>query len=363
MINKNYRQTIGEIIEESKLMSKLDHPNIVKFKGIYIGSDEITNEKDDIFKQTMIVSEFMHKGDLETFLKNDKNKVTLKNLVKFCLDAATGLEYLSETMKVTHRDLAARNCMLTGDLSLKLADFGLARQGELYISVDNNVKLPIPWLSLEALLGTGKYDKYTDLWMYGVLCWEIFTRCNYMPYQCFGVFGTSEILKYLQGNRRLKRPIIVPKDMYIKLVSIWHEDPHIRPSITKIKQWFNLLEVKHIMVTKENSGFSSQQTCIEYSLKKKNDKPYWIEDNQKYVCKLKEGKLVCSNVVWAINSENPRISISSKSVENDNNEDVRDSMRLSSEVRQAFEDTFYEQPTPKGSINSRLRFIDRIMVR
>ena len=47
-------------------------------------------------------------------------------MLKMCCEIGRGMEFLAGR-KCVHRDLAARNVLVTKDLEMKIADFGLAR--------------------------------------------------------------------------------------------------------------------------------------------------------------------------------------------------------------------------------------------
>lgn len=66
--------------------------------------------------------------------------------------------------------------MITGyNNAVKISDFGMSREEEEYIVSDGMKQIPIKWTAPEAL-NFGKYTSLCDVWSYGILCWEIFSR-------------------------------------------------------------------------------------------------------------------------------------------------------------------------------------------
>lgn len=97
----------------------------------------------------MIVMEFCPNGDLLTYLRSKKSKITLKEKLKFVTKAAKGLRYM-ESQKCIHRDVAARNCLLSSTNELKISDFGMSDE-RLIIQDEKLEKVPVKWLAKETL--------------------------------------------------------------------------------------------------------------------------------------------------------------------------------------------------------------------
>ena len=100
-----------------------------------------------VFSKFIIVTEFMKNGGLDSYLKNASNTVHKADILRFCKDAAKGLEYLI-SKDIVHRDIAARNCMLDDHMKLKLTDFGLARpldKNGVYNVGDGSTALPLQY--------------------------------------------------------------------------------------------------------------------------------------------------------------------------------------------------------------------------
>lgn len=211
-----------DFIEEAKLMTKLQHPNLVQLYGV-------CSKHRPIF----IVAEYMKHGSLLQFLRRHERALCEKGpvlLLDVCLQVASGMAYL-EMHNYIHRDLAARNCLVGENYVVKVADFGLARYviDDEYTS-SGGAKFPIKWAPPE-VLGYTRFSSKSDVWAYGVLMWEVFT-CGKIPY---GRAANAEVVEQVQHGQRLPRPPACPSDVYQVMRSCWEKKPDARPSFRSVK--------------------------------------------------------------------------------------------------------------------------------
>ncbi|XP_023930655.1 plexin-B-like [Lingula anatina] len=214
-------QHLDEFLREGALMTSFRHDHVLTILGICFEVDG----------NPMIILPYMANGDLKTYIENPKNAPTGLQLLQFGLDVARGMEYLAEN-KFVHRDLAARNCMLDDQLRAKVADFGLTRDvytKEYYSSRDKQAKLPVKWMAPESM-ERNVYTFRSDVWSFGVLLWELFTRGK-VPYP--GVDGW-DVLQFLKLGRRLDQPDYCPQKVYQLMLKCWSWEPEERPDFTSI---------------------------------------------------------------------------------------------------------------------------------
>ena len=121
-----------------------------------------------------LVMEFLQLGPLDTYLKQNRDKVTLEDLLESATALAKALWYLGENQFV-HSNIRLCNVLVaahdpTEGLKVKLGDPGLP---------DYSAPNEVHWLSLELLLDScptpSKCTQKGDVWAFATTLWELFS--------------------------------------------------------------------------------------------------------------------------------------------------------------------------------------------
>ncbi|XP_028046995.1 tyrosine-protein kinase Fer isoform X2 [Monomorium pharaonis] len=206
-----------KFLQEGRILKQYDHPNIVKLIGICVQKQPI-----------MIVMELVPGGSLLTYLRKNASTITQREQLRMCKDAAAGMSYL-ESKYCIHRDLAARNCLVGYECIVKISDFGMSREEEEYIVSDGMKQIPIKWTAPEAL-NFGKYTSLCDVWSYGILIWEIFSKGG-NPYSGM---SNSQAREKIDAGYRMPAPDGTPEEIYRLMLRCWDYDPEKRPHFDQI---------------------------------------------------------------------------------------------------------------------------------
>lgn len=201
-------------------MQSLDHPNIIRLYGVVLT------------QPLKMVTELAPLGSLYDTLRSRQYEYPLLRLWLFATQIAAGMEYL-ESRRYIHRDLAARNVLLSSREMVKIGDFGLMRglnqEADHYV-MSAHRRIPFAWCAPESLR-VGSFSHSSDVWMFGVTLWEMFTFCE-EPW--FGLSGRQILWRVEREGERLEKPADCPQEMYVVMRKCWAVNPADRPNFTQL---------------------------------------------------------------------------------------------------------------------------------
>ncbi|XP_065150294.1 tyrosine-protein kinase Fes/Fps isoform X2 [Paramisgurnus dabryanus] len=214
----------NKFLMEARILKQYEHPNIVKLIGV-------CTQKQPIY----IIMELVQGGDFLSFLRTEGQNLKTGMLIKMAENVAAGMAYL-EAKKCIHRDLAARNCLVGEESVVKISDFGMSRQEQdgVYSSAGGMKQVPVRWTAPEAL-NYGRYTTESDVWSFGVLLWETFSR-GVTPYTIPHVMTNQQTREEIDKGYRMPPPTNCPDEIYALMGQCWQYDPRNRPSFKKLRK-------------------------------------------------------------------------------------------------------------------------------
>ncbi|KAJ4456818.1 putative Cell division control protein 2 [Paratrimastix pyriformis] len=156
-------------IREISLLKELRHPNIVRLKDVIHTERKLT-----------LVFEFLDQ-DLKKYLDQNRGHLEPLTIKCFLFQLLAGVAYCHQH-RVLHRDLKPQNLLINrADLSLKLADFGLARAFGIPVRSFTHEVVTLWYRAPDVLLGSRKYSTPVDIWSVGCIFAEMVTGRPLFP--------------------------------------------------------------------------------------------------------------------------------------------------------------------------------------
>ncbi|XP_025792717.1 mitogen-activated protein kinase kinase kinase 1-like isoform X2 [Panicum hallii] len=157
----NAQQSILALEQEIALLSQFEHENIVQ----YYGTDK---EESKLY----IFIELVTQGSLSSLYQ--RYKLRESQVSAYTRQILNGLLYLHER-NVVHRDIKCANILVHANGSVKLADFGLAKEMSK-INMLRSCKGSVYWMAPEVINPKKMYGPSADIWSLGCTVLEMLTR-------------------------------------------------------------------------------------------------------------------------------------------------------------------------------------------
>ena len=220
---------------ELRILFSLDHPNIVRYKGVCYLPDS---------KMPALVMEQLHINLHAYLLDSSYANLPLNAKVSILNDTAKGLAYLhNHKPTVIHRDLTARNVLLGSGGVAKISDFGNSR----IINIDpkcaseliSTTRVPgtVIYMPPEACSDHSNYNVKLDIFSYGHLA--LFTATQSFPSRLLPVYDDERSTYRNEVERRQKYIDQLQQQLgdhdLVKLVKqCLANSPKMRPTATEI---------------------------------------------------------------------------------------------------------------------------------
>ena len=157
-------------LDEGEKLFNLDHRNIVKVT-------DILEEGGEFF----IVMEFVEGRTLNEIIKREVGPIERKRAINLFRQILEGVAYIhSQPKPIIHRDLKPLNVLVTNDDTVKITDFGIAKELEDGEGSSTTMKGTPTYMSPEQIMDPGSVDIRTDIYSLGMTFYEML--CGKSPF-------------------------------------------------------------------------------------------------------------------------------------------------------------------------------------
>ncbi|KAJ1297855.1 hypothetical protein BS78_01G409600 [Paspalum vaginatum] len=233
----NAKQCIFQLEQEIALLSQFEHENIVQYYG---------TDKED--SKLYIFLELVTQGSLASLYQRYRLRDT--HVSAYTRQILNGLTYLHER-NIVHRDIKCANILVHANGSVKLADFGLAKEITKFNAV-KSCKGTVYWMAPEVVNPKKTYGPAADIWSLGCTVLEMLTR--QIPYP--DLEWTQALYRIGKGESPAI-PNYLSKDARDFICQCVKPNPEDRPSASKL--------LDHPFVNRSIRSVRSMRTCSRSS--------------------------------------------------------------------------------------------------
>jgi serine/threonine protein kinase len=159
----NHSLRIKRFLREAKILSQIEHPNVVKVFDSDLPDDVST---------PYILMEYVDGKPLTDFIKQDSFNLEQKLYIIGQIAAALAIVH---KFGVLHRDVKPSNILVTDDYVAKLSDFGIAKISDSSLTMTHEVLGSPAYMPPEIFKPNKLIDSRSDIFSLGILSYELIT--------------------------------------------------------------------------------------------------------------------------------------------------------------------------------------------
>ncbi len=159
-------ETFGRAVDEARLLTKLEHPNIVKVLDVNVSDSG----------SLYLVMELLEGRTLQDVLK-ERKRLTIEEALRIFAEIAEGVDAAHQRNAI-HRDLKPANVFVLEGNRVKVLDFGIAKIVGSDIRTQRNVILGTAlYMSPQQIRGES-VTAQGDIFSLGIMLWEALAGCH-----------------------------------------------------------------------------------------------------------------------------------------------------------------------------------------
>lgn len=237
-------QELQDFRNEVKIMKSIYHTNVVLFLGACLTG------------KILIVTEKML-CDMDTLLHTPQKlppqlkgrKVTYLDKLKMMHDAALGICWLHDILKMVHRDLKPANFLLDENFRVKICDFGFTE----HFKTTREVKMKGTALySAPEIWQETACTFASDIYSFGLILWEVYTEeILFQEYDDLEPFCDDVI----EGGLRPAIPSDAPQHYVELMTHCWDKEMEKRPTMDRVRHELEMLMVESVIQSQLGRDF------------------------------------------------------------------------------------------------------------
>ena len=240
-------ERVAELSKEVAIYKDLNHPNIIKYYSSFVENGHLYIVMELADGQTL--------SDYITSLREKGQRISEGQLWRIFIEMCAALRYLHIDKHVVHRDFTPANILITRDLHVKIADFGLAKQWGSQSSGYMKSFVGTIVYTCPEIVQSKPYNEKADIWALGCVLYELATLQQ--PFT--GENPLAIARKIVEEDYVRLSPKLYSLPLVHVVKSCMTVDPEQRPGILEVCQQIAPLLVMQIDELKEREGRMAAQ--------------------------------------------------------------------------------------------------------